>query len=238
MDQDNKSQISDKVIKAIEDGQVSMRPKWKFSVETALLFVGVLTVALILLYVTSFIVFSLRENGLWFTPGFGAPGFGVFFSSLPWILIAVTVVFVFLLEFLVKRYAFSYSQPFLYSAVAILGIVVVGGVVLGETTLHERIEQNSRGLPFAPNFYQHFRQTPENLTVGQIIELKDDGCKLKGPERMLFNVKITSQTQLPPQALALGDFVVVLGPRKGDRVEAVAISQAPLPPPRYKEELR
>jgi len=67
----NNNSIKADVLKAIKDGQVKMRPKWQFITKAALLIVGVVLVALTILYLVSFIVFVLRQTGLLFVPGFG-----------------------------------------------------------------------------------------------------------------------------------------------------------------------
>ena len=88
-----KPSMKNDVLKAIQAGQVKMRPKWQFITKAALMVLGVVLAALATLYLVSFIVFILRQTGVLFVPAFGPGAFGVFFMSLPWLLILLAAVF-------------------------------------------------------------------------------------------------------------------------------------------------
>src|ERR1700722_1425847 len=98
--------VEHKVLAAIESGQVKMRPRWQFLLQTTLLAVGVIIAFFALLYLVSFIFFILHENGVWFVPAFGVSGWVALFRRLPWALIGLTIIFIIVLEFLVRRYSF------------------------------------------------------------------------------------------------------------------------------------
>ena len=160
--------MKDDVLKAIQGGQVKMRPKWQFITKAALMLLGVVLVALTTLYLVSFIVFILRQTGVLFVPAFGPGAFGVFFMSLPWLLIALAAIFMLLLEILIKRYSFAYGRPFLYSALAVIFLGIAGGIIIGETPLHERFFDAAENgqLPFAGPVYEYYRQQPARRYSG------------------------------------------------------------------------
>src|SRR3990167_8644737 len=133
------SPIKAKILAAIESGKVTMRPRWHFVLQATLVICGLVIVLLALLFLTSFIIFSLRNTGVWFAPSFGYRGIGVFLTSLPWLLIGLTVIFVVLLEILVKKYSFAYRQPLLYSALALVLIVTIGGVAIAQTPFNRGV---------------------------------------------------------------------------------------------------
>src|ERR1019366_7165464 len=93
-----KKTVEGNVFAAIHSGQVKMRPRWRFILETVLLGVGSIIVLLTLLYLVSFILFVLHESGAWFVPVFGLPGWVAFFHRLPWVLIGLAIIFIFILE--------------------------------------------------------------------------------------------------------------------------------------------
>ncbi len=94
------STIKEKVTSAITNGKANMRPKWHFILRGVLLSLGLILVAIALLYVASLIVFALKQTGLIMTPGMGGRGFGVFLFSAPWLLVGTAIIFVILLEIL------------------------------------------------------------------------------------------------------------------------------------------
>lgn len=224
--------IRQNVLSAIESGQIKMRSKWKYITSTALLMVGVLLIALSLLYLASFIVFILRATGVLFEPGFGLMGLGLFFSSLPWILIILSLIFIFLLQIMIKRYAFVYGSPLLYSVLGILIIVIAGGISLGYSSLHQKLLQGENHLPFAGYFYQQFNKRPDNLTFGVISQITDTGYKIQDPKMGEMEVVISPQTQIPPDKLTVGESILILGKKDGSVIKADNIRKLDqLPPP-------
>ncbi|MDR3643344.1 MAG: hypothetical protein P4L74_07020 [Candidatus Doudnabacteria bacterium] len=228
--------MKDGVLKAIEDGQVKMRPKWLFATRTAMMVLGVVLIALTVLYLVSFIVFILRQTGVLFVPAFGPQDFGIFFASLPWLLIALASIFMLLLEILIKRYAFAYGRPFLYSALGVIFLGIIGGIVIGETPLHERFfdEAENGQLPFAGMMYQHYGRQPSNVTVGVITQIDNNGYRVEcGSNDEMFSVVVGPQTQIPPaESLKVGDTILILGPRQGNIIVAQAIGKPAVLRPR------
>lgn len=230
------------VLKAIHDGHIKMHPKWQFITKTVLLVLGAALLALSVLFLVSFIMFVLRQTGVWFVPGFGFSGFGIFFMSLPWVLILLAAIFMLLLEILVKRYSFAYGRPFLYSALAVIFLGIVGGILIGQTPLHERFfdEAENGQLPFAGFLYEYYGQQSSNITLGIITKINSNGYQiaLSGDGDDSFAVIVGPETQtLPPYSLKVGDIVVILGSRKGNTIVAQGIqkpSSLPLPLPRRR----
>lgn len=229
--------IKEDVLKAIHDGQVKMRPKWQFSTKATLMVFGMVLIAFTVLFLVSFIVFVLRQTGVLFEPGFGFSNLGVFFMSLPWVMILLAAVFMLLLEMIIKKYPFAYARPFLYSSLAVIFLGIIGGIIIGETPLHQRFfdEAENGQLPFAGPIYQHYGEQPQNVTVGTITQINSNGYQilLYGDEDDIFSVVVGPQTQVPPPgSLKEGDIIVILGPRQGSIIVASAI-QRPfnLPPP-------
>ena len=129
MEHNHNNTLQETLLAKIKEGQMVMRPRWHFVLKAVLGILGMIILAMAALYLISFILFALREAGLLFIPGFGFHGVGVFLFSLPWILILVSLIFIFLLELLVKRYAFGYRKPLLYSLFGVLGLVVLGSIL-------------------------------------------------------------------------------------------------------------
>ena len=232
-------QLKDSILKAIEDGRVKMRPKWQFITKTALTILGVVLLALTVLYLVSFIVFVLWRSGVLYVPGFGFHSFGIFFLSLPWILILLAAVFMLLLEIFIRRYSFAYGRPFLYSALAVIFLGIVGGIIIGETPLHEKFfdEAENGRLPLAGPMYEYFGQQPQNVTVGLITQITGNGYQVQsGDGDDVFSVVVTPQTQTPPpSSLKVGDIILILGPRHGNTILAQGIQKpGTLPPPRRR----
>jgi hypothetical protein len=208
--------MQDKVLAAIEAGQVKMRPRWHFVLQATLMAVGGVLLLLILVYLASFIIFSLRQTGVLFVPFFGSAGWREFLGSLPWILILLTGLFVVVMEVLVRRYAFAYRQPLLASALGVIAVVILGGVIVAQTPFHRRLFESARNgqLPLAGPFYRQFGMPRlENVHRGTIVEIVPDGFILREMEGETSTVMIVPQTHLPfGDGFVIGDGIVVFGP--------------------------
>ena len=140
----NHDLIKDKVLAKIESGEAYMKPRWHFILKTVLWLSGTVIVALLLIFVASLTLFSLRQTGVLFIPAFGFRGIGAFLLSLPWILIVFAVVFIIVLEILVKRYTFAYRRPLLYSILGILFFVIIGSILISITHFHQGLYRSVR----------------------------------------------------------------------------------------------
>jgi hypothetical protein len=222
-----KNNLRDRVLGAIKTGQTTMKPRWRFVTETALYALGSVLLLLTIIYIISFIIFVLHQTGVWFVPTFGFRGIWIFLFSLPWILICISILFIILLEILVRHYAFGYRRPFLYSALGIIGLVIVGGVVIAATPLHPQFLRGAREgrLPFGSGLYQQFgMQHFHDVHPGTVTELIEDGFSMKSPNDVVYTVLITPETRLPfGTNFVVSDRVLVIGEESSTTIEAEGI---------------
>lgn len=222
--------VEGKALLAIENGQVKMRPKWQFLVRSILLVISAILSLLAILFLASFILFVLRQSGLWFAPGFGLSGFGIFFRSLPWVLILLVIILVILLEYLVRKYSFGYGRSLFISMLAILLIALTGGIILEMTPLHRDlfVSAHNNQLPFGGIFYQHYggQDQDQNLIAGNIAAVSstifiiltprdEDVPVVVGPNTIFTNTTLSD--------LGIGDAVVIEVQRVADQIRAINI---------------
>lgn len=225
-----KKSIHDSVMASIDTGKTKMKPHWHFVVKGVLLVVGIILAVLALLYISSFIIFMLHQTGAWYAPGFGTRGVQEFLVHLPWVLIVLAILFMVLLQYLVKKYSFGYGRPLLYSAVGIIVLVVAGGFIISLTPVHRglMIQAQDDQLPFAGGFYKMFGdpKQPGSVTPGEIIELIDQGYRINTPRREILDVVVTPDTHYPNgTSLEIGDRIVVIGDRSGATIQAYGITE-------------
>lgn len=229
-DEQDKQSIQDGILKAIAAGKVKMVPKWHFVLKTILFITGVVLTALALLYLASFIVFMLHQDGVWFLPAFGLAGLREMLTTLPWLFILLALLFVVLLEILVRHYSFAYRRPLIVSLGGTLLFVIVGSIVVAQTGFHEGLFNRAREnhLPFAGPLYHRFgMRGPQNVALGRILEKNQRGYQIETPNGEIITVIIIPQTHLLPGTnFAEGDIVVVLGQRENNTIEARNIRQA------------
>ena len=217
------TEFKNNLIDKIKTGEVDMKPKWHFVLRGMLLLTGIVTVVLSAVYLLSFIFFVLHRSGVIFVPGFGLRGVWVFLTSFPWLLVVVVGIFLAVLYVLVKRYAFSYQRPFVYSMLGVALVVVIGSLLVQETMLHDRLEAytKERPLPGIGKLYREpLESRRENIAAGTIIAITATGFMLETPRGEVVTVEVSKRTRQQPGATyQVGDTVRVFG----DRVTATEL---------------
>ncbi len=222
--------LQEQILQSIQEGHIDMKPRWHFVLRTTLVAVGTMLVGCAVLYLVSFIFFMMRQTGVWFVPAFGLSGWYHFLFALPWLLIGLALIFVVVLELMVRHYAFAYRRPLLFTTIGILALIFFGGLIVARTTpLHRELLREAEGgkLPFAGPVYRQFgRQRFPDIRPGIILATSTQGCLMQDPRGELFRVLITPRTRLPLGAdFAIGDRIVVFGPQHGDVIDALGLQE-------------
>jgi hypothetical protein len=223
----NKKPIQEEILEEIKRRHIAMRPRWKFVLQAVMCVVGVIILILALLYLGSFIIFSLRKTGAWFVPAFGFQGWYRFVTSLPWLLVFFSIIFVAILEVLVRRYSFAYRRPIFYSVLGIVAFVIVGGFLISRTPLHGSLFKyvEKHRTPIIAPFYRGFgERRPGGIYPGTVREIRKQGFLLQDRRGVMIPILITPATRLPfDRSFLIGDLVLVLGELRGDVLEAFGI---------------
>lgn len=222
--------LRDNILAPIKDGKVKMRPRWYFVILAALYLVGVILAILFLLYLVSFVIFIFQQSNLWFLPRFGLRGMHEFLISLPWILIFLAILFIIILEVLVKRYSFVYRRPLIYSTIGIIVFAIVGGLLIVLTPFHNGLFEQARRnrLPFAGGLYRYYGMTGRRnlIMIGEISEITNNGYSINGPRGEITNIVVNPQMRFPLGTdFVVGDKIVVFGKFEGDTIEAFGMKK-------------
>ncbi len=161
----DKNYLTEKIINKIKVGEVKMKPKIYFILKTVFIVLSIVVAALFVLFLTSFIFFSLRAGagpelktvrpgGL--MPGHGLKGMFIFIRSLPWLLIIACLLLIAIMEIMVKKFSFTYRKPILYSLIIIIALVLSVSWFVSRTGFHQNIFLKSQKVPWPviENFYQ------------------------------------------------------------------------------------
>jgi len=128
---------------------------------------------------------------------------------------------------LVRKYAFTYKRPLLYSVLGILVIVAVGSVFLSQIGVHRGLFMNARegNLPVAGEFYKKFGgELMENITKGTVFEVGDGFILIEDETGKEERIIILENTILPFEGwFNVGERIMVFGEEKEDGIEAFGI---------------
>lgn len=215
-----------RVLGAIRERGVAMRPRWYFVLRGALVALGAFIMLLGGLYLASLVVYLMRHTGAWFVPAFGARGWLALLLSLPWALVILIALFVVVLELLVRRYAFAYRRPLLDTAIMLAVLVILGGIVVGLTPLHGRLARLSseREVPFFDRMYREFEAWHrDDVHRGTVARSAPEGFIFDEYDGDVLTVRIGPKTRIEGGAPSAGETVVVFGPEDDGAIDAAGV---------------
>jgi len=219
--------VRDHILDAVKAGQVKMRPRWHFILQSILTVLGLVIGILAVMYLVSFAVFVLRQTGVLFVPSFGYRGYFVFLRSMPWLLILLAIFFVAILEILTRRYSFAYRRPLLYTIIGIVAFTFIGGALVGLTSFHGRLSHyaEQQEVPVASELYELFRgEQVVNVHRGTVTALFPQGFAMQNARSENLMVLVTPDTSFPTgNVFRVGDLVVVFGNRVGSIIHALGV---------------
>lgn len=222
------------ILNKIEHGEVAMRPHWQFVLQGVALITAAVFAVGALVYVASFVLYILQWSGAVYAPQFGTYGLVAFVLTIPWRLALIGLILLALIHVLVKRFAFSYHRPFLYTIIGVLVFTFVSALFIAQTSTHDQVRERmaDQPLPLLASLYDTDRPA-ELLTFGTVVDFVDDTYVLETATGEMLTVVTTKRTRVP-RALERNTQVVVLGERIEDTITARGIRPADQVPGRVR----
>lgn len=205
-------QIREKVLKTVRSGAVLMRPRWHFVLKAVLAILGITLVFAALVYIASFTIFSLHRTGAWFAPRFGPHGWFSLLRSFPIMLVVLFLLFWGILEILVRRYSFTHRRPLIVSALAILMLAILGGVI--GAPWHRGIDmRRGPGRPPSPieRIYRSGMRNPPDVRRGIVREVLGNQIVLEDYSGTTTTVLFSPVNNSSPEIPEVGEEIVIMG---------------------------
>ncbi len=239
-----KPTVKDKILEAIKSKQVRIKPRWHFIVKSLLVATGLIFAFLASIFLISFTLFNLRLSGALFLPVFGFRGWRILLTSLPWLIIGLSILLLVITEILAKNYTPVYRKPILLSVAAIIILALISSFVLYATPMHQRLFDYSRDqkIPITGPLYRHYgMMRPSEFTPGTITLFINNDFRILTPLQEIFLVKTSAETIFPRgRELLVGDMVMVIGRKEDGTIFALGIRKfrgeefrQHMPGPRY-----
>ncbi len=210
----NIQNIAKSVLQKIQAEDVTMHSRYYFLLRSAMWIIAAIFLFGLTLYITSMIGFIFIGNGMGALAGFGMAGVFIMLRSLPWLLILIALGLVFLLEYLGAQFSFIYKKPLVYSLLGVSVLMVVGGTLLAQTSMHHRAFAlgEEYKVPGAGRIYQEYvlRRDGE-VYIGTISTITDSAVNLmlrNGESKLLGLTEDTKRS--PRRALEQGMMVMVM----------------------------
>jgi len=233
--EEEKINIKDKILSDIQSGVVSMRPRFQFTLKLVLLSIITLLVLFISVFILMFISFSIRVSHHEVLLGFGSQGILTFLYFFPWLLLALDVGLIFLLEWLLRKFRFGYRFPILYLLFVLFLVIIVSGLGLDRgTPFNDAMLKGREHLPRpVGNFYgraNHPLPKGQGVCFCKIITIEDDRLTVADNRDGGTTLTVILPENSPAEIiedLEVGDNIFVAGKEHDGVIEAFGIRNIP-----------
>lgn len=226
------SPLEEKILKAIHEHRVNMRPHWRYTLRMVGLIVLLMVIAAYLLFHASFFFYALHQNGSLLLPGFGINGISRLFNSFPWDLFAIGLILVVIISAIVGQKTRAYRLPFIYTLAGILAIATLVSVLIAWSPFHEKFNQMATDDNFSvitPIYQQYTIEEPGETFIGEITQVDDKQFTLIDRRGYVIKVRVTNSTNIQKGfSIAKGEATIVIGDLQNGWVNAEAINTLPL----------
>ena len=222
-----KNHITEKILSKIKTEKIKMKPKSYFVLRIIFLVLGTLALTFFIIYLISFIIFSLRASGTLFLPRFGFPGMRILISSLPWFLILTSGILIILLEIFTQKFTFVYRKPILYSLLVIIIIVSMGSFLIGKTSLHSSLfwKAQEKRLPAMGSIYRNYGAPQiDDVHQGVISKVTENGFEIETLSGEVLDVIVGPKIYSTLESdIKKDDVIVVLGKQSSSTIQALGL---------------
>jgi hypothetical protein len=141
--------FKERILKRIEAPDFKVYSRTRFVLQMIALIVVAVLILLISIFLFNYIYFSLQISGRAALLHFGPPGIIPFLIFFPWPVLLLDILFVFVLQKLLRRFRFGYHIPILRLLFVIFIITTASGYLLAKTSFNNMLLQkaNENNLP-------------------------------------------------------------------------------------------
>jgi magnesium-transporting ATPase (P-type) len=141
--------ITQEIMKKIDQGEIKMKPKWYFILGSIFTFMGLIGTVIVSTFSVGLIKFSLRSHG-----PIAQYKFDQIMTSFPWWTLVLSILGLVLGIWLIRHYDFSYKiKPWLIIIGFILAIII-GGYIIDMTGVNDIISRKGPMKGLMRNYIQ------------------------------------------------------------------------------------
>ncbi len=226
--------IRNQILEKIKSGEVNMKPKYYFIIKLMALALTVFLTFILSAMLVSYVLFSIKISGQFFLLGFGAKGLYQFFIALPWFILAIDLVLIFILDWLLKSFRFGYNSSVMFLFVVTLVSITVLAYLINSTSFHRdmMIRAEGKKLPIAGGFYNDLRRShkSQGLFRGEILSIegtstffikyRDFDSRIEGDTAKIV---VPNSIDLFSTGVIVGDTVFIAGDSVDGEIHAYGI---------------
>ena len=164
--------IQNKILDKIKSGEVKMTSKQYFVLRWATMAITSVFFLILATYIFAYVIFLFSDNGLMIIPFDTENNILKFIIEIPWTLVFLGLVSVFLFSITSQTFYKIYKKPFLTFFFSILMIIVLSHFILLETGTMKTLKEQAyaAGIKLAPAKLLQFRDSQtRSIFIGNVV---------------------------------------------------------------------
>ncbi len=197
------SPMHDRILQAIHDRNVRMKSGWRVRAPHALLLVGLSGLALLLVFLLSFFMYSVYQNGSAFLLLAGWNGVWTFLGTVPWLPLLIGIGVAMAFGILVSRQTRAFRMPVAYTLGGVAILLIAGSFAVTQTSIHSAIAgyAQNHALPIVQPLYESLpKAETEAAVVGEVQDVQDSSITVQDRHGKTVNVQVKPETSAAPTA--------------------------------------
>lgn len=223
MPENNKTDIEN-ILNKIKTGEVKMTSKQFFIMKWLTLMVTSIFFLFLAFYIFAYVTFLFIDNGLMSIPLSAQGGLFEFLVEIPWTLVALGLVSIFLFSVTSKTFYKIYRKPFLTFFFLILIIIMISHIIFVESGIMRFVKQEAYQMrvQLVPDKFLDFRDSQTGtLFVGYVVSTTSNSVIIRDRRNALEEVFVTEGMNL--NDLLVGALINAYGIKVDGKVRAKSI---------------
>ncbi|HEY5221183.1 MAG TPA: hypothetical protein VIJ29_03535 [Candidatus Paceibacterota bacterium] len=205
--------MDDNIVNTIKSREIKMRSSAYFRWRSVFIVLAAILVFLVIIFVATFIIFALQQNGGFFATNFGPAGWEIFLFSLPWSFLLLSIVLILILWLLLRRYPIIYHQPFLYTLLTLIIVIALACFFLSASSIHGGIFRyvSKNQIPVVTGVYEFETAPMSGVYRGQVVVLATSSFILENGLGQTSTVIVVPGAWPELGEVTAGDYVIMFG---------------------------
>ncbi len=149
-------EIKNELMSQIRKNELKIKSKWVFIAKKMGIKSGLALVILLLVFLINAFFYYIKTNNLLISLHYGPAFWQRLLHSLPYDLILIIIVLGVLLNFIVKRFDFSYKKPFAFISAVFIIFIILGAFTVFATDFNTLLRQGLARCPFKIPYISDF----------------------------------------------------------------------------------
>jgi succinate dehydrogenase hydrophobic anchor subunit len=223
MPENNKTDIEN-ILNKIKSDEVKMTSKQFFLMKWLTLMVTSVFFLFLAFYIFAYVTFLFIDNGLMSIPLSAQGGLFEFLVEIPWTLVVLGLVSIFLFSITSKTFYKIYRKPFLTFFFLILIIIMISHIIFVESGIMRYVKQEAYEMhvQLVPTKFLDFRDSQTGtLFVGYVVSTTSNSVIIRDRRNALEEVFVAEGINL--NDLLVGALINAYGIKVDGKVQAKSI---------------